>query len=135
MRTPRTIPTIARATVALVVIVGVAACGGDDDTAAGTGGSGDLSSADTTIEVLAEDISFPEDVYETESGAIGFVYENVGQIRHTLLVEDESGFKLDVQSEGDVDEGVIDLAPGTYTLFCHVPGPRPAGLVPDLVAR
>ena len=119
-------------TAAIVVLVAaVAACGGDDDT--GAGGSGDASSADTTVEVLAEDISFPQDVYEADAGSIGIVYENVGQIRHTLVIEGESGFKLDVAGNGDVDEGVIDLDPGTYTLICDVPGHEPAGMVADLV--
>lgn len=119
-------------TATLVVLVGtVAACGGDDDGA--SGGGADLSSADSIVEVLAEDISFPEDVYETDAGAIGFVYENVGQIRHTLVIEGESGFKLDVSEKGDVDEGILDLDPGTYTLICDVPGHRPAGMVADLV--
>ena len=120
-------------TAAIVVFVGVAAACGGDDEASGPGGSADLSSADTTVEILAEDISFPEDVYETDAGSIGIVYENVGQIRHTLIIEGEDGFKLDVASKGDVDEGVIDLEPGTYTLICDVPGHRPAGMVADLV--
>lgn len=120
-------------TAAVVVLVGaVAACGGDDD-ASGSGDSGDASSADSTVEILAEDISFPQDVYEAEAGSVGFVYENVGQIRHTLVIEGESGFKLDVDTNGDVDEGVIDLEPGTYTLICDVPGHQPAGMVAELV--
>ena len=84
-------------------------------------------------EILAEDISFPEDVYETDAGAVGIVYENVGQIRHTLVIEGEDGFKLDVSTNGDVDQGIIDLEPGTYRLICDVPGHRPAGMVADLV--
>ena len=120
-------------TVALVLMAaGIAACGGDD-ASSGAGGSTDLSAADSTIEILAEDISFPEDVYETDAGAVGIVYENVGQIRHTLVIEGEDGFKLDVSTNGDVDQGIIDLEPGTYRLICDVPGHRPAGMVADLV--
>lgn len=108
----------------------LAACGGDDDDAAAPA---DLGDVDATVEVLAEDISFPQDVYETTAGRIGFVYENVGNIRHTLLIEDVDGLKLTVDRKGDVDQGAIDLEPGTYVLFCDIPGHRPAGMVADLV--
>lgn len=110
----------------------LAACGGDDangDSAAPP----DLGETDATIEVLAEDISFPQDVYETSAGRVGFVYENVGNIRHTLLIEGVDDFELDVSKKGDVDAGAVDLEPGSYVLFCDIPGHRAAGMVADLV--
>jgi uncharacterized cupredoxin-like copper-binding protein len=122
---------------ALVLVVALTACGGDDDTASGSGGSADAADAESTVEVLAEDISFPQDVYETEAGSIGFDYVNVGQIRHTLLIEDASGetlggFELTVNANGDEDQGVIDLEAGSYVLYCDVAGHRAAGMVADL---
>ncbi|WP_436793426.1 sulfocyanin-like copper-binding protein [Actinospongicola halichondriae] len=105
------------------------ACGGDDDSTTPP----PLGEVDATVEVLAEDISFPEDVYETTAGRIGFVYENVGSIRHTLVIEGISDFKLNVNKNGRVDQAAIDLEPGTYTLFCDIPGHRAAGMVADLV--
>jgi len=109
-----------------------AACGGD-----GSGGGSatppDLGETDATLEVLAEDIAFPEDVYEAPAGRIGFVYENVGNIRHTLLIEGVDDFELDVAKKGDVDAGAVDLEPGTYVLFCDVPAHRTAGMVAELV--
>ena len=110
----------------------LAACGGDDangDSAAPP----DLGETDATIEVLAEDISFPQDVYETSAGRVGVVYENVGNIRHTLLIEGVDDFELDVSKKGDVDAGAVDLEPGSYVLFCDIPGHRAAGMVADLV--
>ncbi len=106
----------------------VAACG-DDDAAP----PADLGETDDTIVVDAEDISFPDDVYETAAGRVGFVYENVGNIRHTLVVEGVDGFELSVDKNGDVDQGAVDLESGTYTLFCDIPGHRSAGMVAELV--
>lgn len=110
----------------------IAACGGDDD-GGDSAAPPDLDETDATLEVLAEDISFPEDVYEATAGRVGFVYENVGNIRHTLLIEGVDDFELDVNKLGDVDAGAIDLEPGTYVLFCDIPGHRPAGMVAELV--
>ncbi len=115
-----------------VAVCLLAACGGDD----GDGGSAappDLGDTDSSVEVLAEDISFPEDVYEVDAGRVGFVYENVGNIRHTLVIEGVDGLDLTVDRKGDVDAGAVDLEPGTYVLFCDVPGHRAAGMVADLV--
>ncbi len=83
--------------------------------------------------MLAEDISFPEDTYTADAGTVTFRYENVGTIRHTLVIEEVEGLDLAVDSTGDVDEGSIDLEAGTYTLFCDVAGHRAAGMVADLV--
>ena len=117
----------------LLVALGLfAACGGDDD-GGDRAAPPDLGETDATIEVLAEDISFPEDVYESPAGRVGFVYENVGNIRHTLLIEGVDDFELDVSKKGDVDAGAVDLEPGTYVLFCDIPGHRPAGMVAELV--
>lgn len=110
----------------------LAACGGDDANGDSVAPP-DLGETDATIEVLAEDISFPQDVYETPAGRVGFVYENVGNIRHTLLIEGVDDFELDVSKKGDVDAGAVDLEPGSYVLFCDVPGHRSAGMVADLV--
>lgn len=78
--------------------------------------------------MLAEDISFPSDTYQAAAGTIQVTYENVGSIVHTLVIEDVDDFKLTVNSNGDVDEGSVDLEPGTYDMYCDVPGHRQAGM-------
>ena len=60
-----------------------------------------------------------------------FVYENEGNIAHTLLIEGVP-FELMVRSNGDEIRSSVELEPGEYTLFCDVPGHRPAGMVATL---
>lgn len=115
------------------MLVVVAGCGGDDATAAeatgdaaeGGGGSGELT-------VVAEDISFPKDTYQADAGTIDVTYENEGSIVHTLVVEGVDGFELEVASNGDVDEGSVELEAGEYTIFCDVPGHRGSGMEAQL---
>ena len=78
--------------------------------------------------VLAEDISFPSGTYRAAAGTVQVTYENVGSIVHTLVIEDVDDFKLTVNSNGDVDEDSVDLEPGTYDMYCDVPGHRRAGM-------
>lgn len=74
--------------------------------------------------MLAEDISFPSDTYQATAGTVRVRYENVGSIVHTLAIDEVDDFKLTVNSNGDVDEGSVDLKPGTYDMHCDVPGHR-----------
>lgn len=111
-----------------VLTVAVGACGSDDDTAGNATPGADEGAAGSELTVVAEDISFPTGTYTADAGSIDVTYENEGSIEHTLVVEDVEGFKLTVTSNGDVDEGTVDLEPGSYTIFCDVPGHREAGM-------
>lgn len=121
----RPLPT----TVSLVLgsVLLLATCGGDDDTAAPPG----AGQADSSVTVIAEDIDFGADEYETEAGVVEFVYENEGNIAHTLVIEGVP-FELMVRGKGDEIRSSVELEPGEYTLFCDVPGHRPAGMVATL---
>lgn len=109
------------AAVALVL----SACGGDDDTTATPDGNG---AGGGELTVIAEDISFPAETYQAEAGTVDVVYENEGSIEHTLVIEDVEDFKLTVSSNGDVDEGTVELDAGTYTIYCDVAGHQEAGM-------
>ena len=118
--------------VAILGAVALGACGGDDHdstrSAANSGGDG-------ALEVVAEDIKFGKDSYDTPAGSIDVRYVNRGSITHTLLVEDVDGFKLEVTSNGDEDQGTVELDAGTYTIYCDVPGHREAGMEATLDVR
>lgn len=103
----------------------LSACGGDDDTAATPDGNG---AGGGELTVIAEDITFSSDTYQAEAGTVDVVYENEGSIEHTLVIEDVEDFKLTVTSNGDVDEGTVELDAGTYTMYCDVAGHREAGM-------
>jgi uncharacterized cupredoxin-like copper-binding protein len=113
-----------------------AGCGDTDDTpsssdtteAAVTDGTTGDSAAGEVVEVVAEDITFPDDSFEAAAGTVTIRYVNEGAIPHSLVIEDVDGFKLEVAANGDEDEGTADLEAGTYVLFCDVPGHRDAGM-------
>lgn len=107
----------------IAVALVLAGCGGPDTSSAPT-----RASADGQLLVVAKDISFPADHYEADGGPVDVSYENDGSITHTLVIDDVDDFKLTVKAHGDSDEATIDLAPGTYTLYCDVPGHRQAGM-------
>lgn len=117
-------PVIALPVCLSLVAAGVlSACGSEDPStgADGAAGTGEL-------EVVAADISFDQDNYRAEAGSIEVVYRNDGSINHTLVIEDVDGFALEVNANGDVDEGAVALDPGTYVLYCDVAGHREAGM-------
>jgi plastocyanin len=110
------------------------ACGGDDGGQGGsvpTAGDPDVSS---TVDVTGVDIDFSVTEFTAKAGTVKFMYRNEGQIRHTLVIEEIPGFdRLEVSRKGDTDQGTVKLAPGTYTIFCDVPGHRSAGMVAKVV--
>jgi plastocyanin len=83
--------------------------------------------ADTDLEVHAvSGLRWDQPSYTAPAGEINVALVNEDTIRHTLVViEGEtiiSGFELEINRKGDVDSGTITLEPGTYSVFCTVPG-------------
>jgi hypothetical protein len=136
--------------VVLVLAVGLlAACGGDDDDdAAGDTSTPVVSEGDghedpaTTVGVALEDFSLTPDVSSAPHGEITFAAQNLGATPHELLVirtdlaadalpvdgaeVDESGLDVVVRlsdiAPGMSVAGEVELEPGSYVLFCNVPG-------------
>lgn len=111
--------------VAAALAIGGCGDGEDGASAPTVGVSGD---AGDVLDLIAEDIDFDDDAYAVTAGTVPVTYRNEGSIIHTLVIEDVDGFKLEVESNGDVDEGSIELEAGEYVLFCDVPGHRAAGM-------
>jgi plastocyanin len=128
----------------LVLIVPASGCGGDGDTggAPGTtptssqaGRDADGDGGGTALVIIAGDIYLKPKEVEAPAGKITVTYTNDGQLQHTLLVEGKRGLYLDVTGRGDTDRGTIQLRPGSYTLYCDLPGHRPAGMEAKLTVR
>lgn len=95
----------------------------------GTPPAGGGAAGGAVVTVPAVDIDFPQKQFEAEAGTVAFEYVNEGETAHTLVVEGrEDDMKLEVQSNGDTDQGQLELEPGTYVLYCDVPGHRSAGM-------
>lgn len=107
--------------VGFVCFVALAACGG--------GGTSEPVAvpADTDVEVHAvSGLRWDQTSYSAQAGEINVAVVNEDTIRHTLVViEGETivpGFELEINRKGDIDSGTISLEPGTYAIFCTVPG-------------
>ena len=98
------------------------------------GGGGGAAAGGAAIDVEAGDLFMKPTELEAAPGAIQVTYKNVGKLQHTLVVEEEPKFEKLVTNGGETASGTLQVGPGTYTLFCDVPGHREAGMEAKLVA-
>lgn len=109
------------------MVMSLGACGAKDaQTTSDAKPSG--SSTPSSVAVVAEDIRFPVRHFTAKAGAVTISYRNEGAIGHTLVIDGVEGFKLSVPAHGDVDQATVQMKPGTYTLYCDIPGHRQAGM-------
>ena len=120
---------LAMLTLAAAVAIVLAGCGsgaavtdGSSSPSATSGGQG------SDVTVIAKDIKLSAADYQASAGSVHITYRNEGSIEHTLMIDGVDGFKLDVPANGDVDQATVQLAAGTYTIYCAVPGHRQAGM-------
>lgn len=118
-----------------VVATGAAACGSSSqDSGRGTSATVDPATQKAAfrqadVQVRAVDIDFPQKEFTARAGKVTIAYVDEGRIRHTLVLDGVSGWKkLVVDKHGDVASETITLDPGTYTMYCDVPGHRRAGM-------
>jgi plastocyanin len=129
--------------VALVVALGLAACtrqepeisvneqvpaaarteeepadGGEEND----GGGGEDSGDAVAIEAIDIDyVGVPDTV---PAGDVTFALNNTGNLEHNIVIE-ELGDELVTEAQGgETAEGTVTLEPGTYTLYCSIPGHR-----------
>jgi plastocyanin len=122
--------------------VGLAACGGDDDTteaapatetsATDTSATGDTGGG-ATISVSADpsgQLAYTETELTAAAGSDTIEFDNPAPLEHDVVVEDDSGNEVgrtDTVTNGSTS-ATVDLEPGTYTFFCSVDGHRAAGM-------
>lgn len=136
------------AALAVIAVLALAGCGGGDSSTGAATSTGASTTASTTtstapaaptatsttagtadaVDVVAEDIKFTKKSYEATAGEVTITYHDEGAIEHSLLIDGVQGFELDVKTHGAVDTGTVTLKPGTYTLYCGMPGHRAAGM-------
>ena len=113
----------------LIVSAGLISLGpSEDHEAAGGGGYvAPTGPAVATVEIDAlPQLRFQAKEFTTQAGVNEIKYVDKGGT-HTLLFQEPelAGFKLQVAPD---DSGKVDLKPGTYTVYCDIPGHRAAGM-------
>ncbi len=119
------------AATAALVAVPLTACGSgspttNDNSSSGTPGAVTVHAKDT--------LTFDKSSYEATAGNVTFEYVNDGNIPHTLNIEGQT-FEIDANKHGEKDSASINLAAGTYTLYCNIPGHRSAGMHATLTVK
>ncbi|MGH9042353.1 MAG: cupredoxin domain-containing protein [Acidimicrobiia bacterium] len=125
------------------VFILLSACGGGDGASPPDTASDGSTSKPTTpatgqgtpVTVKAGDLFLEPKEVTAPAGPVTFTYVNEGVQAHTLLIDGIAGFKLDVAAKGDTDTGTVDLKPGSYVLFCDIPGHREVGMESTLVVQ
>jgi plastocyanin len=107
---------------AALLLLPFAACGGGSST-----GGGSTEGADVTVHAQ-DSLKFDKTDYSAKTGDVKIAYVADGSLTHTLLIQDKGGFKLQISGRGDTKTGTVNLTPGSYTLFCDIPGHESAGM-------
>jgi plastocyanin len=105
---------------ALIASAALLGCGGSSDSTPPEPVDADL------VVTAVPTIRWDADAYTATAGEVTLALRNEDSVRHTLVVlRDEEvvdDVELAVNRRGDVDTGTITLEPGTYRIFCTVPG-------------
>jgi plastocyanin len=87
----------------------------------------------SSLEVKAGDLFLDPKQARVPAGPVRITYRNTGSLEHTLVAEGQPQFQKLVVEPGQEKTGVLDVGPGTYTLYCDIPGHRAAGMQITLV--
>ena len=105
-----------------VASLALTGCGGDANAADTAGTSG--GSAEGVVEIEAGDLYFDPEAVTATAGETEFRLVNSGAVYHDLVVEELDHTEIAGAEEGETATGTVELEPGTYTLYCSVPGHR-----------
>ena len=100
----------------------LAACGGGDGDASVDGAEG--AAPASAFEIEAGDLYFDQEQLAAPAGEIEFTLVNVGAAEHDLVIEEADDAVVVFAAPGETATGTIELAAGSYTFYCSIPGHR-----------
>jgi plastocyanin len=136
-------------TLALCAALGVAGCGGDDDSSSGqaastptatptaTQTSSSSSGGGETVDIAADPsgaLKFQTTDVTAKAGKATISFDNESQVPHAVEIDGVSGAKTQTVTGGKTSVSV-DLKPGKYEFYCPVPGHKQAGMVGTLTVN
>jgi len=98
--------------------------------AKGPGGTLKLAASPT-------DIAYDTTSLESKPGKVTIDFNNPAPLEHDVAIEDEGGKQIadsELIAQGETSVST-ELAPGTYTFYCTVPGHREAGMEGTLTVK
>ncbi len=130
-------------------VLAVAGCGGDDNEKSSSAPATNAAPAQTqtqatpapsggkkTATVDESEFKLAPKTLNVGAGAVTITAKNVGQTQHDLEVEGKGVEKktalLQPGSSGTLK---VDLKPGTYEMYCTVPGHKEAGMEGKVVVK
>jgi FtsP/CotA-like multicopper oxidase with cupredoxin domain len=118
---------IALIVVAFFAFIALTIALSDDSDAGAGGGGGGATSIDVTLREFAieGDLTAP-------AGGLTLLVSNVGAVEHNLVVRDTDFRTPDIGAGGSTELDLSALNPGTYEVFCDIPGHEAAGMVSTL---
>jgi plastocyanin len=138
---------LAVASVAAIAALGLAACGGDDETGTTAAETTATETTETsgggggeTVSFEADpggELAFTESDVTAKAGEATIEFTNPSSTPHDVVIEDESGnevARVDVITDSTATT-TADLEPGTDTFYCSVSGHREAGMEGTLTVK
>lgn len=105
---------------------------GEGGEASSEGGAAAAKGPGGTLQLAASptDIAYDKTSLASKPGKVTIDFDNPSAIGHDVAIENEAGEEIagtEVIAEAKT-EVTAELAPGTYTFYCTVPGHREAGM-------
>jgi uncharacterized cupredoxin-like copper-binding protein len=87
------------------------------------------------VRLSAKEFLFQPNQLVANTGRVTFVVQNQGAIEHDLVIAGAGGApvaQIAIMEPGETGTVDATLPPGTYTLYCNLPGHKEAGMVATL---
>ena len=123
------------ATLAAILALALAGCGGDDESSSGGGGGG---GGGETLQLAAPEdgsLKFDKSELEAKAGTVTIDFDNPSSVEHAVEIE---GNGVEEASDTITDSKTsvtADLKPGTYEFYCPVTGHKEAGMKGTLTVK
>lgn len=90
-------------------------------------GEGTVGGPAVTVEAV-KGFAFSSDAFEAPAGEVALEYVNADTLPHTLVVEGHEDEMRIEAAGGEKGTGKLKLDPGSYVLYCDIPGHRGQGM-------
>ena len=131
------------ATLAAVLVLALAGCGGDDESSS-SGSSGSSSSGSSSggggqqLALAAPSdgsLKFDKTTLDAKAGTVTIDFDNPSSVQHGVEIEGNGVEKVsDIVTKGKTSV-TADLKPGTYEYYCPVTGHKEAGMKGTLTVK